>query len=116
MTHILKRKKVLFVVFALTIGCKSGEYSKMTEYDDLYFTSKDRLEVARKKAPEAKVVDSSQTPSSSGESDTYIQSEEKKQPSSTTGQSDTYIYNFDSRTFEKVKPSSDTTGVNNQKK
>jgi hypothetical protein len=95
-------KRYLILILTLILGCKTEEYSKLMEHDDLYFTSQDRREAARQKPPEANVVDANQTPASTGKSDTYIKGEEKKQPASISGQSDTYIYNFDSKTFEKA--------------
>jgi hypothetical protein len=105
-------KKGLIVILTIVLGCKTSSQSNL-EYDDLYYTSKDRLEAARQKAPEATIVNGSQSSDSAVKSDTYIQGGEKKQTPASTGQSDTYIYNFDSRTFEKVVPKKDTAGTNN---
>jgi hypothetical protein len=130
-------RKAVIILLALS-GCISKQLLQNHEYDDLYYTSKDRQVLAAQKAEQmktepVKVEERTQPNVTNGQSDTYIyhydskqapkpvpadtvqkvktepvKVEEKKQPEVKTGQSDTYIYHYDSKDPKPVKQ--DTTG------
>jgi hypothetical protein len=80
MNFISGRRRMVLAVVILVFGCTGKQLTQKTEYDDLYYTSKDKKHDIKQKTEQLPKV------------------EEKKQVPASTGQSDTYNYNFNSKT------------------
>jgi hypothetical protein len=95
-------RKAVIILMALS-GCISKQLVQNHEYDDLYYTSKDRQVLAAQKAEQVKTEP--------------VKIEEKKQPDVSTGKSDTYIYHYDSKEAPKpvTKPDASADSVQNVK-
>src|SRR3954468_4520738 len=92
--------KALVILMALS-GCISKQLLQNHEYDDLYYTSKDRQVLAAQKAEQVKTEP--------------VKVEEKKQPEVTPGKSDTYIYQYNSKQAPNPVSKPDTSADSVQK-